>query len=583
MRKRLTWSAVGAVFVALVVAFLCAVPLAQSQYQKEMRERLTMALFFLSGDEEKILENPEKFARERRQALDSSEFPLRVTFLDAQGVVLADSDSVSGITGESRWERPEIQAVVRGERCGYDTRTSRTTGTPCLYAAARLSPRLIARVALPLEGTQNSIRLLWACAGVGLLVGLLAAVGSAAFSSKWLVRPIVELTAASRKIAQGEYDSRVGTDKFEIGDLAGAFNSMAEELQQAVSDLESSQGQLEAVIHGMDDGVVAATKEGILLFANERAEELIRGAEMKKGRILGNDEVSEQLAGLLRQASETGESFHERLCLSEEEKILSVYVTPLEGGHRTGSALAVLRDITKMVRLEQLRSDFVANVTHELKTPLTSIRGFVELLRGPSRDQQTRHYFYDVIDIEAERLNNLIDDLLALSEIENKRDDAELRWCPVEEELKQTVDRCAPLSEKEKIEISLHAEPGLSLYATPGRLQQMFENILVNAIKYNKPHGRVEITAAEEDSAVVIRVRDTGVGIAKEDIPRIFERFYRVDKSRSREVGGTGLGLSIVKHLVNLYDGEVTVNSVREEGTEVVLRFPISEGNTPQA
>ena len=581
MRRRLTWSAVGAVLVALVVAFLCAVPLAQSQYQKEMRQRLTMALLFLSGDEEEILENPEKFARDAEQRFDSSELSLRFTFLDDRGVVLADSDPEAGKAGENYGVRPEIQAVVRGERYGYDTRTSQTTKIPCLYAATRLSPRLIARAAMPLEEARDTAMLLWACAGIGLLVGLLVAVVSAAFFSNWLARPIVELTAASRKIAQGEYDSRVGTDKFEIGALAGAFNAMAAKLQQAVSDLESSQGQLESVIHGMDDGVVAATRDGILLFANERAAELIEAVEMKKGILLGNDDVSKQLAGLLRQASETGESFQERLRMSEgEEKILSVYVTPLEGGNRTGSALAVLRDVTKMVRLEQLRSDFVANVTHELKTPLTSIRGFVELLRDSSRDQETRHYFYDVIDIEAERLNNLIDDLLALSEIENKRDDAKLQWCAVEEELKRTVDRCAPLSKKEKIEVSICAQPGIALYATPGRLQQMFENILVNAIKYNKPRGWVEIIAAEEDSAVVIRFRDTGVGIAREDIPRIFERFYRVDKSRSREVGGTGLGLSIVKHLVNLYGGEVTVNSTRGEGAEFVLRFPISEGNS---
>ena len=234
--------------------------------------------------------------------------------------------------------------------------------------------------------------------------------------------------------------------------------------------------------------------------------------------------------------------------------------------------------MTEVRKLQQLRSEFVANVTHELKTPLTSIRGFIELLKSGDRDEETRQYFYDVLDIEAERLHHLIDDMLVLSQIENAKDDVQTVPCNLNQEIETVLRRAKPIAEKNGIVLRLEAEEAFLVASSPTRLQQLFGNLVENAIKYNKPQGRVTVTLQRQRNMVLVKVKDTGIGIPQEHLPRLFERFYRVDSSRSREIGGTGLGLSIVKHLAGLYHGDVSVESVVGEGSVFTVRLPLLEG-----
>ena len=314
----------------------------------------------------------------------------------------------------------------------------------------------------------------------------------------------------------------------------------------------------------MDDGVLAVDQYDNILLFNERVKALLQNSGLKIGEKLDGSIVLSQLAGYLREALETDSVVRKEIKLSNPERIMTVYAAPLNAEDAKDGGLLVLSDVTEVRKLQQLRSEFVANVTHELKTPLTSIRGFIELLKSGDRDEETRQYFYDVLDIEAERLHHLIDDMLVLSQIENAKDDVQTVPCNLNQEI-ETVLR-------------LEAEEAFLVASSPTRLQQLFGNLVENAIKYNKPQGRVTVTLQRQRIMVLVKVKDTGIGIPQEHLPRLFERFYRVDSSRSREIGGTGLGLSIVKHLAGLYHGDVSVESVVGEGSVFTVRLPLLEG-----
>ena len=281
-----------------------------------------------------------------------------------------------------------------------------------------------------------------------------------------------------------------------------------------------------------------------------------------------------QLAGCLKEALEIdGVVRKEMKLLPGSERIMMVYAAPLNAEDAKEGGLLVLSDVTEMRKLQQLRSEFVANVTHELKTPLTSIRGFIELLKSGDRDEETRRYFYEVLDIEAERLHHLIDDMLVLSQIENAKEDVETVPCDLTQEIQTVFQRVEPIAGKNGITLELKAEETCFVASSPTRLQQLFGNLVENAVKYNKPQGKV--TVQRQRNMALVKVRDTGIGIPAEHLPRLFERFYRVDSSRSREIGGTGLGLSIVKHLAGLYHGDVSVESVVGEGSVFTVRLPL--------
>lgn len=222
-----------------------------------------------------------------------------------------------------------------------------------------------------------------------------------------------------------------------------------------------------------------------------------------------------------------------------------------------------------------MRSDFVANVTHELKTPLTSIRGYIELLKSGERDAETTQSFYEIIEIEAERLQKLTDDLLQLSEIEHAAPESEVPLSSLAETVERAAETLRPEARARHIGLRLFIPPDLQVRAHPRRLYQLMKNLMENGIKYNRDGGILNVSAAVERGAVVIRVHDTGIGIPPEHQDRIFERFYRVDKGRSRELGGTGLGLSIVKHIVGLYAGDIGVASEPGVGTTFTIRFPM--------
>lgn len=582
MRKRLLLVNLGVVLLGLAAAFLLAMPLVQNLYEEEFSRRLDTALAFMLNETDRIAADPQGFAREESALLERSGQKMRITVIDPDGRVIGESGSQAdkedaGLIAKNHLSRPEIyEAKLHGR--GYDIRVSDSLGDSYYYAAVYVEGRFYLRAALPMTELNRVMNSMQLCMLLGVLLGCTVAGLFAVVSARRISRPLLKLTEATRRISQGDFASRVQvSEDSEIGDLAKAFNRMADATSGAFHELHRKHRQLEGVLQGLDDGVLAVDGAGRVLFVNGRARELLDAGSLREEDFLTGSLALNKLQESIGEAKEHLHAVRGEMKTGVPERIMTVYAAPLNKGRASEGALAVITDVTEMRRLQQLRSEFVANVTHELKTPLTSIRGFIELLKSGDRDKETRLYFYDVLDIEAERLHHLIDDMLVLSQIENAREDASAVPCNLKKELQATVERMRPLAQKQNIVIELSAgEDGLWVLSSSSRLQQLFGNLVENAIKYNKPEGKISITLRRQRQTAVVRVSDTGIGIPPEHLGRLFERFYRVDTSRSREIGGTGLGLSIVKHLVGLYNGDVSVESVPGEGSAFTVRLPLN-------
>ena len=572
MKKRMMLCNIAIILVGFFAAFLTATLLVQGQYKKEFTKQLDTALAVLSTQVDE-LDSPGILAAHLGDALRGAGQSIRITILDAEGNVLGDSEDKE-IT-ENHADRPEI-VQARESGVGYDTRSSASLGVPFYYEARRAGDYYL-RAALPMGDLEQTLQRMWLDAALGMAFGVAMVCVASSFFVMWVSGPIQHMSEAARRLAGGDYSSRVEC-KFgdEFAELAQAFNQMADSTENAVVQLRTKQDQLEGVLQGMNDGVLAVDETGEILFLNQSARGLLHCPSMQAGDRLAGSLLLTKIAELLERAMRTDTPVNDELTNLPEEKRYTVYAAPMDG-QCTGAALAVVSDVTRIRRLEQLRSEFVSNVTHELKTPLTSIRGSIELLKSADRDEETRKYFYDVLDIETERLTHLIDDLLVLSQIENAREDPSMRPCNVKEALEHCVERAKSLGQENHVRIHIDADPELYVSCTPTRLQQLFGNLIDNAVKYNVKDGGVFITAQRQRQTAVVRIKDTGIGIAKEHFSRLFERFYRVDTSRSREIGGTGLGLSIVKHLAALYGGEVGVESEPGKGTTFTVCLPLAQ------
>ncbi len=574
MRKRFFRAATVSIVAGLVIAFLFAIPLMSQIYTDETHKRLEIALSLAEGY---LLEDGDYEALAQRigDQLAESGPDMRFTVIDAQGKVLGDSEAQAAQM-ENHRERPEVEeALTTGT--GSDIRRSETTGDRTMYYARRVSlpggGQGVYRASLTLSEIGKMQTTLWACAGIGIFMGLIVALFSAHYSAGRVVEPLQRLTRAARSISAGETAVHVEDVPDEMGELAGAFNRMSERLTAAYHKLESNNDQLAAVLQGMNDGVVAVDAEGNITLMTERARELLGSYAGTVRRLSECGTHYLAVQAMLDRVMQGGEPFTETLSIAAPtERVLEVYVSRLSGS-AAGGALAVVSDVTRLRKLERMRSEFVANVTHELKTPLTSIRGYIELLMAEERDAETARSFYEIIEIEAERLQKLTDDLLQLSEIENGGPERELHPVPLIDTVEKVVQTLQPEAQARGISLHVFVEPGLQVAAQPHRLYQLIKNLMENAVKYNRDGGAVNLSASTERGVAVIRVHDTGIGIPHEHLARIFERFYRVDKGRSRDLGGTGLGLSIVKHIVNLYGGDVRVDSEPGIGTTFTVRL----------
>ena len=576
MRKRFFRAAGLSIAVGLIIAFLFAVPLMEQIYTGETQRRLAAVLSMAEGYAEEDGDYTHIAARVG-EWLKAGGLDMRFTVIASTGEVLADSEA-DAQSMQNHADRPEVSRAL-AEGTGTDIRRSETTGEREMYLASavrRENGVVVYRASLPLEGYGRVQVMLWGCAAIGIFMGLIVALFSAHYSAGRVVEPLQRLTRAARQMAAGEAPVRVEDAPDEMGELAGAFNRMGERLTAAYSKLEQSNNQLAGVLQGMDDGVIAIDRTGAITLLTNRARELLGSYAGTARRLSDCGAYYLAIQEMLDEVMEKGGSKTGTLSLAAPaERILQVYAAKLNE-NAAGGALAVISDVTRLRKLEIMRSEFVANVTHELKTPLTSIRGYIELLKSGERDAETAQSFYELIEIEAERLQKLTDDLLQLSDIENGAAEPELTPVLIAETVRKVADTLRPEAESRRIALHTFVEEGLSVRANPRRLYQLIKNLMENAVKYNRDGGAVNLSAASERGVAVIRVHDTGIGIPPEHLDRIFERFYRVDKGRSRELGGTGLGLSIVKHIVNLYGGDVRVDSEVGSGTTLTVRLPLA-------
>jgi two-component system, OmpR family, phosphate regulon sensor histidine kinase PhoR len=511
---------------------------------------------------------------------------LRVTLIAADGRVVGDSEvSRERLPAlENHASRPEVRSALDGH-AGHGTRLSATLGVELLYSAVpvRGVPGVaVLRLAEPLARLARFDaglwRMLWLAAALMLLL--------AAVVAYWLLgrttRRIAELERVARHLGAGETEIRaraLPTD--EIGRLGSALNDMAGELRSRLASLQRERDQRELVLAHIGDGVALLDADGTVAHANRSLATVLGLALPPEPGTRFEDVVRvPELADLLARARAGGLTIEQELRLwAPHERLLRVTATPL-AGEREHEVLLVLRDQSEAERLDRVRRDFVANVSHEVKTPLTSVRGYAEtLLEGGLEDPEHREGFVRIIRDQATRLQELVDDLLSLSELE--RPEARLRVerfdlrALIERQLAGLADRAAHSG----LVLGLDAGEPEWVEADRARIEQVVANLLDNALKYTE-RGAVTVTLEGDPSHVACTVRDTGPGIPAEDLDRIFERFYRVDKARSREKGGTGLGLSIVKHILALHEGLVTVDSAPGRGSR--FRFVIPRHARPR-
>lgn len=509
----------------------------------------------------------------------------RLTLIDAEGRVLADSaqTSLEGVLAmENHGQRDEVvEALGKGQ--GVGRRRSSTLEVPFVYLARRYdSPdgaKGIVRAALPVQAIQQQVdyfrkRL--------MLLGL--ATGAALLAATYLVvrhivRPVLELNEAANAISRGEYAQRAFVpNRDELGALAQSFNRMSSELDAQFSELHASGQRQATVLGGMVEGVLAIDHRQYVVLANQAAARLLGfGRQKIEGRPLIEVIRDHNLQAALGRVLESGSP--ERMDLEwqgADRLLLSVQITPLPGNRERG-AVIVLHDTTELRRLETLRQEFVANVSHELKTPLSSIKAYTEtLLRGAINDEQHAMQFLGRIDEQADRLTALIQDMLSLARIESAQQQFEIINVMVGEAAAACLEDYAARAETRRIELLVESDdPQLEVTADPEGLRVILNNLVDNAIKYTTEGGRVTLRwRGDQDGQVRIEVSDTGIGIPKDELPRVFERFHRVDKARSRELGGTGLGLSIVKHLAQSFGGKVAVESRVDQGSTFAVTLP---------
>ncbi|MEG0711268.1 MAG: ATP-binding protein [Niameybacter sp.] len=406
----------------------------------------------------------------------------------------------------------------------------------------------------------------------------IAAVLSAVFA-RMITVPITQLTKSAKQLASGSF-SRIpiySTD--EIGQLTQSFNYMATELSRTMGAISSEKSKLEKILQNMADGVMAFNRQGVLIHANPVCTEIVGKNNMdhRFDYIFPNLGVEVSFDQLMKNEEMEQLKNDEGVMMSVEDRYYNLHFAPyLNVFGESEGLVVVMQDVTNQQKLDQMRKEFVANVSHELRTPLTTVKSYTEtLLDGAIDDREIAMQFLKVMEKEADRMTNLVKDLLELSRIDNKQMQLDMRVLDLQAMVQETLDAQKIHIEKKGHKLIYEADPETeyTMLGDSARIRQILHNILSNAIKYSIDPGTISLKLYKNKDWITLQVQDTGIGIAKPDLARIFERFFRVDKARSRSQGGTGLGLSIVKEMVELHDGSINISSKVGKGTTVTVQF----------
>lgn len=507
----------------------------------------------------------------------------RITLIAKDGTVLGDTDQ-DPLAMENHATRPEVvEALASGT--GQATRYSATLHENMMYVAVLVTNQGevlgIARVALPLTAVESAVNsavmtIAWAIAITTLLVIL-----AAALLARMITRPVRQITKAAEGIAAGKLEQQIPIrTNDEIGRLGRAFNEMSLNLKNIMATMVDERSRLVTVLSGITDGIVMTDSEGNIALVNPAAERLFNFEEAKAmGRPLieavHDYEIDDVVKKCLKTAGEQSTQLD-----SVTGRFLRVIATPITTGKLSG-ALVLFQDLTELRSLQTMRREFVGNVSHELRTPLAAIKAIVDTLRdGAIDDKEAAMNFLNRLDVEVDGMTQMVAELMELSRIETGRIKLKLETVNINSLIEEVATRLSPQAERQQVSLSTELASDLPLVQVDKeRIQQVIVNIVHNAIKFTPSSGRVAISTEHIGESVVARVSDTGIGISKDDLPHIFERFFKADKSRS--TSGTGLGLAIAKHIVQTHGGSIWVES--EEGKGSTFSFSLPLQPNPQS
>lgn len=538
----------------------------------------------------------QNFSELRELAItDGREAGMRITVVDSHGVVLADS-SEDPLKMNNHSGRPEIAKAFQGQT-GSSLRLSKTLNDTLLYVAIPIylherkegSADVVLRCSFSVASLYANISQSKQRVAVGSSVIVAFAVLVTLLISRNISRPLEEIRSCAERFSKGDFSKRMKQSlhsrnaSLEVVSLASTMDRMAELLDEKIGAIVTHRNQLETVFSSMVEAVIAIDTEERVISINDAAAKLFK-VDKKESRgkivqqIVRNLELQQRISHILTSR----ESVETEIVLNDggEERFLQTNVVTLyDGNGESVGVLVVLNDVTRLRKLETVRRDFVANVSHELRTPITSIKGYVEtLLDGALDNREDAERFLQIVLRQSTRLNAIIDDLLALSRIEQESSNGNIQLerislCGV---LDVALQTCQMKAHQENVKIELNCPKDICLMMNPTLLEQAVVNLVVNAIKYSESGGVVTVAAQLWDNGEKVRISvlDRGCGVGREHLPRLFERFYRSDKSRSRSHGGTGLGLAIVKHIVQAHEGTIDVKSEKGVGSEFTMILP---------
>lgn len=583
MRHSIRWR-ILIPFVVLILASIWGLGLylshsATSRYTESLRSQLTDQAWLVAGAAERLTDTDpagtDALAKELGGRIDA-----RITLIDEDGTVLGDSQS-DPETMENHADRPEVAQALAGS-AGTNTRHSSTLGYTMMYVAVPVeedgSVTGVARVALPLTQVNAYaayVNYITAIAGV---IASAAAVVIALLIARKTTDPVRKLTEMSSRVAEGDLDHRILIDsRDEIGELASAFNQMSLKLKQLVGLISGERDKVAAILTNMADGVVIVDDQERVVMVNSAAERILGG---KQDDMLGRTFVEaardHELVEVLRRCIQTGEQQSGAVVTDPQRRFVRMVATPIDSDGVLGS-LIILQDLTELRRLETVRRDFASNISHELRTPLASIKALAETLQeGASADPTVADDFLERINVEVDKLSQMVQELSELSRIESGEVSFELE--PID--LADVIDRARQRLhvQADRAGLSIHVDVPQDLprpLADEEAIERVLLNLIHNAIKFTPTGGKITVSARAGDNTVAVSVSDTGVGIPSDELPRIFERFYRADKARTG--GGTGMGLAIAKHIVRAHHGDIRAESTAGRGARFTFALPAAQ------
>ncbi|MGD8190529.1 cell wall metabolism sensor histidine kinase WalK [Brevibacillus ginsengisoli] len=510
-----------------------------------------------------------------------------VRIIDQNGTIISTNEDNKGIIGQKTAQSEVTIALMgtRNEALRIDPQTGHRVKMLVIPVKKGNVVYGVVYMVATMEDMYTTISKITNILAVGTGIALILTAGLGVVLARTITTPVKEMTRQAKAVANGDFNRTVQVyNEDEIGQLGMAFNYMTRRLQEAIVEQEEEREKLSQVLANMSDGVIATDREGRIILMNRSAEEML---EVKVGDALSHSQTLYDVLRLPPEEemplfAESAPLLLEMMLANRETILLRVTFTPLQqDSGKKGGLIAVLQDVTEQARLEQQRREFVANVSHELRTPLTTIKSYVEaLLDGANSDPEISQRFLGVTMNETERMIRLVNDLLQLSRLDSQGSQIKPRVIDFRQLIHYAADRFSMQAEQGGIQLRLEVPDSLpEVYADQDAITQVLDNLISNAIKYTTSGGSVVIQAEAnpETRRVNVWIMDTGIGIPKRDLRRIFERFYRVDKARSRSQGGTGLGLAIARELVQSHGSDIEITSELNEGTTVAFWLPFAD------